>query len=421
MAAGLLMLLVAVFSNQLGLSHGGVGKSRILLGLFGILLTAVGTLKRRFVRLYTSTAIMVTNTAVLLICLEVGAMVANRCLRAGQAVSQDAAAREVVQTRVSQRMYVGWEGQPFRGEAITIDSNGLRRTPACLKSDTEDPIRLFAFGGSTMWGEGAADHETIAAHLQTMLSDQSGAAVEVTNYGQRAWVSTQSMIRLVIELQQGNVPDVVVFYDGYNDIYAAYVTGRTGVPENFTGQDNSTSGWQELVRKASQTETGQFISRFRQPWEPLVDVESLSLAVAQNYLRVLQFVRRLGVQYDFDVQFYWQPQLFTDQKPLTQAERALLDHPWLPPIVKDLTTEIYSQAAVLAVEQDCLTDISDAFDGMAEQVYLDPCHVRGIGNKRIAQAMLKKGRLLEIVQQRVRSRTETEHAVADMQPKAIVD
>jgi hypothetical protein len=46
------------------------------------------------------------------------------------------------------------------------------------------------------------------------------------------WVSTQSVIMLLRQLQHGNIPDVVVFYDGVNDTYAAYQQGFAGWPQN---------------------------------------------------------------------------------------------------------------------------------------------------------------------------------------------
>ena len=48
----------------------------------------------------------------------------------------------------------------------------------------------------------------------------------VVNFGESGFVSTQGVIQLILELQSGNIPDLVIFYDGVNDVYAAYQSGR---------------------------------------------------------------------------------------------------------------------------------------------------------------------------------------------------
>ena len=37
---------------------------------------------------------------------------------------------------------------------------------------------------------------------------------------------------LELELQRGNVPDVVIFYDGVNDVFSTFQNGASGLPQN---------------------------------------------------------------------------------------------------------------------------------------------------------------------------------------------
>ena len=76
------------------------------------------------------------------------------------------------------------------------------------------------FGGSTAWGEGAPDDETIPSHLARLMNVW-GVDTTVKNLGERGYVSTQEVVFLYRELQAGRRPDVVVFYDGINDAAAA--------------------------------------------------------------------------------------------------------------------------------------------------------------------------------------------------------
>src|SRR5262249_2285111 len=143
--------------------------------------------------------------------------------------------REFAQAnRVEWQSYVYWRRQPFAGRYITIDAGGIRRTwnpPA----DTNRKTRhIFFFGGSTMWGTAARDDYTIASILSRLLAAQTspGDRVEVTNFAEGGYVSKQELIMLLGELQRGNVPDLAIFFDGVNDVFAAFQSGKPGIPQN---------------------------------------------------------------------------------------------------------------------------------------------------------------------------------------------
>ena len=94
-----------------------------------------------------------------------------------------------------------------------MNQNGLRATwnpPPRDGADAPPPVRVFTFGGSTMWGWGARDDYTIASYLSKLLYEK-GYRAEVTNYGQIAYVSTQETIALLRCVQRGDVPDIVLF------------------------------------------------------------------------------------------------------------------------------------------------------------------------------------------------------------------
>src|SRR5262249_10483737 len=115
--------------------------------------------------------------------------------------------------------YVIWRRAPFQGITINIGEHGTRVTPGANCS--ANSYKVFAFGGSTMWGTGSPDWGTIPAYLQAGLEALRGKSVCVMNFGESAFVSTQGVIQLILELQSGNVPHLVIFYDGVNDVYAA--------------------------------------------------------------------------------------------------------------------------------------------------------------------------------------------------------
>ena len=126
--------------------------------------------------------------------------------------------------------FVYWLGAPYQSRYLNIDENGVRQTFGAgpWQRSQHDAIRIFTFGGSTMWGEGSRDDYTIASWLQRFIY-QTPYRVGITNLGQDAYVSTQEVLLLLEQLQKGNIPDIAVFYDGFNDSGSAMSSGTAGV------------------------------------------------------------------------------------------------------------------------------------------------------------------------------------------------
>ncbi len=128
--------------------------------------------------------------------------------------------------------YDYWTAVPYKGKYFNIDSDGLRRTfnqTARAAAPAERPFRIFVFGGSTLFGLGARDDYTIPSFLAKDLSKDGIHNVEVFNYGQPGYSSTQEVISLLLQLKRGNIPDLVIFCDGVNDTVAAYQDGAAGL------------------------------------------------------------------------------------------------------------------------------------------------------------------------------------------------
>ena len=45
------------------------------------------------------------------------------------------------------------------------------------------------------------------------------------------------MMELFLQLREGNIPDLVVFYDGVNDVFSAYQQGKAGIPQNENNRE----------------------------------------------------------------------------------------------------------------------------------------------------------------------------------------
>src|SRR5208283_92338 len=137
---------------------------------------------------------------------------------------------ELGRMRMDWHPYTYWLVAPLSGRYLNIGTNGLRATlrDESRKANCRRRARIFMLGGSTIFGEGVRDGYTIPSQLQKIL-DESGYCAEVTNFGQEGYVSSQELLFLQEQLRNGNVPDLVIFYDGINDSESALLQGEAGV------------------------------------------------------------------------------------------------------------------------------------------------------------------------------------------------
>ena len=77
---------------------------------------------------------------------------------------------------------------------------------------------MFVFGGSTTFGVGLPDDETIASCLQQFAAEgHSTPPLKVYNFAQPAYFSSQELIQFEQLLNAGFIPQIAVFVDGIND------------------------------------------------------------------------------------------------------------------------------------------------------------------------------------------------------------
>ena len=72
---------------------------------------------------------------------------------------------------------------------------------------------VWFFGGSTMWGTGVADSQTIPSHFNSLTNKT------VYNFGESGWNSRQSLNQLINAIGDNQKPTDVIFYDGVNDVF----------------------------------------------------------------------------------------------------------------------------------------------------------------------------------------------------------
>jgi hypothetical protein len=200
--------------------------------------------RQRFARLrqtYTSAAVLCVNSLVVYIVLNLvlgAAFLIRDAFRSGKSnpVSQtygdrlDAVYPEMSEPDRTQMLSEAWN-RPYRyadfihfqeracvGKYVNVDESGFRHSvDQGPWPPNAEHFNVFCFGGSTMFGYGVADDQTIASGLQRELARTSRRRICVYNFGVGWHFSTQERIRFEQLLAAGFVPDVALFLDGIND------------------------------------------------------------------------------------------------------------------------------------------------------------------------------------------------------------
>jgi hypothetical protein len=298
--------------------------------------------------------------------------------------------------------YLIWRGRPFDGTMLTVDPSGFRHTPdAECRSDS---YKVYVFGGSAIWGWGSPDWGTIPAFLQSGLQSKLGAPVCVMNYGENAYVSTQGIIHLILLLESGDVPDVVIFYDGVNDILAASQSGMPIVHQNLSEISNlfedhpapivrsfqTSNSYHLLQMVLSQIPVSVKSSRSRVQYDP----DLLSDQVADSYLRNYEIVSSLADTYHFDSYFFWQPHILIGSKQLSSEEEKMITGlNWVlrldPPLV-ELFQKTYKKIESETSSYDHLHYLGNIFDALQETVWIDTWgHVTPKANQIVSDELLR--------------------------------
>jgi hypothetical protein len=326
--------------------------------------------------------------------------------------SKDWAEQYWYEVRLSRKQqfypFVGWRRAPFKGKTIEVDRNGVRLTPGADCS--AKCFKVFTFGASEMWGTGSPNWDTIPANLQKGLEKLRQGPVCVMNFAESAYVSTQDVIMLLVQLRSGNVPDLVLFYNIGGDVSSAYQSGRAGAIQNLD---------QVAARFEKRREPSTFVDQLRNTYsyalidelmgkltianpqqeEPTpselvtyesmrIDVAKLSDLIVQDYFGNYEIVSGLAQKYGFKYFFFLPPRLLMGNKPLTAEEQEMKHRTEIDVAFSKLYAAVYQAIERESSKYQNFYSMAHIFDRYDSLIWIDAAHVTPIGNQLIAARML---------------------------------
>jgi hypothetical protein len=220
--------------------------------------------------------------------------------------------RETRTRRFSFDPFTHYKESPYEGRFVNVHDAGFRLSGG----DAPQPwppsatnINVFVFGGSTTFGYGVSDAETIPARLGSYLAHKLPNAVCTYNFGRGTYASTQERILFEKLLLAGTVPDVAVFIDGVNDFVR-----RDGLPDM---SENLKEAFERptATRILSESPMGRLqraigkrhrsIGSEAGGWAP--DDKQAIKEVVGRYLGNKQMIEAVARSYHVSAAFVWQP------------------------------------------------------------------------------------------------------------------
>lgn len=286
----------------------------------------------------------------------------------------------------------------FTGKIITIDSLGHRITPV-PPSAAPQTLKIFFLGGSTTFGWFQRNDHTIPAVASARLQDSLAgrARVEATNFGVPGRVFTQEVVELILQLRAGARPDIVVFYDGINEVWAVVQDAAAGLPQNEETRADDFRRGREIVadndpglrndRKwaarilqilADRTQFVHSIAKHtkRVQSKAVISTDSATRGIVSSYAGTAKIVEALAKEYGFQPIYVWQPALLTMRKPLSNREAYIvtadIGRPEIARIrdIHEVVPRMISDAMNL-VAGNRFVDATDLFNADSTDVYED--------------------------------------------------
>ena len=304
--------------------------------------------------------------------------------------------------------YLGWRVLDAQSRYVNV-RHGIRRSYEPAAATGADPLKVFFMGGSALFGAFQRDEHTIPSEF-ARLAEADGIPVRVANFGQPGYVNWQEVLLLEQLVSGPSRPDLVVFYDGYNEVMLQFSLGRHSQPTQLEapvieerlrlGEPQSKpSTWTTLYNAWTDASTvhglgrglGVFPKRDEhgEPLRPFwtgdqADRPDLrGAAAASVYERGVALARELAQRLGFRSAFFWQPSIYS--KHVVKGEENLDATRGADPAAWRTAT----RAARAGLEPP-VVDLSDVLDTQKAPVMYDIVHTNEAGARVVATALYER-------------------------------
>jgi hypothetical protein len=282
-------------------------------------------------------------------------------------------------------VYEQWTGFRERARSasfVNVNEVGIRSNGAPHRALASANGSIWMFGGSTTFGYGVADAETIPAFLEQITSKK------VINFGRGYYYSAQENMLLRKLLATSLLPSKVVFLDGINercdiDVYQTQMGELFDTAQVATNWSSSKIYgpakfliYNILMRLGGTSARGAaYDPAMMRPSCSNLGVESKVTDILRTSLTERKL---LCAQYRIEC--------FTFVQPFAGVHGLHLDEKALPAAARDSLKDHYDALQGTFAESGAIS-IVDALDEKTTQAYVDNVHYSASANKLIAQSI----------------------------------
>jgi hypothetical protein len=278
--------------------------------------------------------------------------------------------------------FVGHMARPYDSATLHVNAEGLRDVERDYNSKATGTVRVFLTGGSTAWGTGSIQADTIAPALERILNERIAPATrlryEVINAAFPAWSTTQEKIFIQQRLVD-MLPDVIIMFSGNNDVH--WATQRADIRWFFSYSDrNFVTLLNELYLSSGHPEERVVV--------PMTSTSSDCADVGRRAARNVEEAARSAASVKSRLIFALQPNLVSAMKRPSEREQRYLSQQSKPywdacyQAIRDETAKIDSPNFQTL-------DLSRLFGGYGAdtELFIDTYHLAAKANLEVAQAM----------------------------------
>lgn len=240
----------------------------------------------------------------------------------------------------------------------------------------DDPgaLDVWFFGASALFGQGQRDDHTIASEV-ARLAEESGVPLRVQNFGVPSYLAWQDAVLMAQMLSERPPPDLIVTYEGYNDI-------SNTLPQGSPTQVST--GFADQVRGVLSDAGASFAGADSDSTDPIPRSTAWSPAnSATVFGRAADLQRDLAEVNGIPIAQYLQPALWSRDLAVDDATLANIgaDRQY-----HDSYKVGWNQARALMATGG-VVDLGDSLDSLDELVYSDDVHHNETGARVVAEAI----------------------------------
>lgn len=299
----------------------------------------------------------------------------------------------------------------FHGKYINIEplesgsKKPYRRTINQYSQSQEGVKKVLMLGGSTLFCLEVPDELTVSSQLSKMLNKDG--KYNIVNAGIESDTTFQELERLKLELKSGYIPDIVIAYHGFNeinggvyyndpegDIWENIVRNRVKDYLHYLIKDGGIikgNIYRDILSKKTRDDTtpksvpGHLMEES--------NIDSLVKMARESFIKNNEEMFRLSKEYNFEYYSIIQPIAVygdygsenTDINMIREWTR--INQPLFLEVFEKGYPEILKAAKELSSKGIKSFDLSEALTGKKENVFTDTCHINGVGNSKVADAI----------------------------------